>query len=78
MASSDVERRLAAILAADVVGFSRLVGIDEESTITRLAVLRESVMDPAVSKFGGRIFKTTGDGFLVEFASVVDAMRCAV
>lgn len=78
MASSDVERRLAAILAADVVGFSRLVGIDEESTIARLAALRQSVMNPTVSKFGGRIFKTTGDGFLVEFASVVDAMRCAV
>lgn len=78
MTSSDVERRLAAILAADVVGFSRLVGIDEESTIARLAALRKNVMDPAVSKFGGRIFKTTGDGFLVEFASVVDAMRCAV
>lgn len=78
MTSSDMERRLAAVLAADVVGFSRLVGIDEETTIARLAALRENVVDPAVSKFGGRIFKTTGDGFLIEFASVVDAMRCAV
>jgi adenylate cyclase len=73
-----VERRLAAILAADVVGFSRLVGVDEEGTIARLNVLRHQVIDPSIADHNGRIVKTTGDGVLVEFASVVDAVRSAV
>ncbi len=77
MTSPVVERRLAAILAADVVGYSRLVGIDEEGTIARLARLREEVIDPITAKYGGRLFKTTGDGIFIEFASIVDAMRCA-
>ena len=78
MASDPVERRLAAILAADVVGFSRLVGVDEEGTIARLNVLRREVIDPSIAGHNGRIVKTTGDGVLVEFASVVDAVRSAV
>ncbi|WP_167771452.1 adenylate/guanylate cyclase domain-containing protein [Bradyrhizobium niftali] len=73
-----VERRLAAILAADVAGYSRLTGADEEGTITRLRMLRKDVVDPAISTHHGHIVKTTGDGMLVEFASVVDAVRCAV
>ena len=78
MAKQKVDRRLAAILAADVVGYSRLVGADEEGTIARLKALREELIDPSVARHGGRIVKTTGDGFLVEFASVVDAVKCAV
>jgi len=71
-------RKLAAILAADVAGYSRLVGIDEEGTIVRLQMLRRDLVDPAIAKHHGRIFKTMGDGMLLEFASVVDAVRCAV
>jgi TolB-like protein/class 3 adenylate cyclase len=71
-------RKLATILAADVAGYSRLVGIDEEGTIARLQALRRELIDPTISTYHGRIFKTTGDGMLVEFASVVDAVRCAV
>jgi len=78
MASDPVERRLAAILAADVVGFSRLVGVDEEGTIARLNVLRREIIDPNIAAHHGRIVKTTGDGVLVEFPSVVDAVRSAV
>src|SRR6201981_3915811 len=74
----NVERRLAAILAADVVGYSRLIGIDEEGTIERLRVLRRELIDPAISNYRGRIVKTIGDGILIEFPSVVDAVRCAV
>jgi adenylate cyclase len=70
-------RRLAAILAADVVGFSRMMGADEEGTLTRLKRLRSEVVDPAIAESRGRIFKTTGDGVLVEFPSVVDAVQCA-
>jgi adenylate cyclase len=73
-----VERRLAAILAADVVGYSRLMGEDEESTLAALKTLRRELIDPKVKEHHGRIVKTTGDGLLVEFASVVDAVRCAV
>jgi adenylate cyclase len=73
-----VERRLAAILAADVAGYSRLMGADEEGTLTRLKSVRRSLVDPAITTHRGRIVKTTGDGMLVEFASVVDAVRCAV
>src|SRR5258707_10007420 len=72
-----VERRLAAILAADVAGYSRLMGADEEGTLARLKALRAEVIDPRIAEHNGRIVKTTGDGLLVEFASVVDAMRCA-
>ena len=70
-------RRLAAILAADVVGYSRLIGADEEGTLERLKALRRDVIDPRISQHHGRIVKTTGDGLLVEFSSVVDALRCA-
>jgi adenylate cyclase len=70
-------RRLAAILAADVVGYSRLMGADEEGTLERLKALRSELIDPNIAKHHGRIVKTTGDGLLVEFASVVDAVRCA-
>src|ERR671925_568990 len=71
-------RRLAAILAADVAGYSRLMGADEEGTLERLKALRRELVDPKVAEHHGRIVKTTGDGLLVEFASVVDAVRCAV
>ncbi len=75
--SACVERRLAAILAADVAGYSRLIGADEEGTLGRLRALRAEVIDPKIAEHRGRIVKTTGDGLLVEFASVVDALRCA-
>jgi adenylate cyclase len=71
-------RRLAAILAADVAGYSRLMGADEEGTLERLKALRHELVDPKIAEHRGRIVKTTGDGLLVEFASVVDAVRCAV
>ena len=71
-------RRLAAILAADVAGYSRLMGADEEGTLERLKALRRELSDPKIEEHHGRIVKTTGDGLLVEFASVVDAVRCAV
>src|ERR1700730_790678 len=71
-------RRLAAILAADVAGYSRLMGADEEGTHERLKALRRELVDPKIAEHHGRIVKTTGDGLLVEFASVVDAVRCAV
>jgi adenylate cyclase len=70
-------RRLAAILAADVAGYSRLMGADEEGTLERLKALRRELLDPKIVEHRGRIVKTTGDGLLVEFASVVDAVRCA-
>ena len=78
MAEEKVQRRLAAILAADVVGYSRLMGADEEGTLERLKALRHELVDPKIAEHRGRIVKTTGDGLLVEFASVVDAVRCAV
>ncbi len=71
-------RRLAAILAADVAGYSRLMERDEEGTLDRLKALRGELFDPKIAEHRGRIVKTTGDGLLVEFASVVDAVRCAV
>jgi adenylate cyclase len=71
-------RRLAAILAADVAGYSRLMGADEEGTHERLKALRRELLDPKIAEHHGRIVKTTGDGMLVEFPSVVDAVRCAV
>src|SRR5689334_14380305 len=71
-------RRLAAILAADVAGYSRLMGADEEGTLERLKAHRRELLDPKVAEHHGRIVKTTGDGVLVEFGSVVDAVRCAI
>ena len=71
-------RRLAAILAADVAGYSRLMGADEEGTLAALKALRRELFDPKIREHRGRIVKTTGDGLLTEFASVVDAVRCAV
>ena len=73
-----VERRLAAIVAADVAGYSRLMGEEEEGTHAALTALRREVSDPKIGEHRGRIVKTTGDGLLVEFASVIDAVRCAV
>ena len=78
LATERVERRLAAILAADVAGYSRLMGADEEGTLARLKALRRELADPKIKEHRGRIVKTTGDGLLLEFASVVDAVRCAV
>ena len=78
MTTGRVERRLAAILAADVAGYSRLMGIDEEGTLAALKDHRRAVVDPKIAEYRGRIVKTTGDGMLVEFVSVVDAVRCAV
>jgi adenylate cyclase len=78
MAEERVERRLAAILAADVAGYSRLMGIDEEGTLVDLKGHLRAVVNPKITEHRGRIVKTTGDGLLVEFASVVDAVRCAV
>ncbi|MBR0801569.1 tetratricopeptide repeat protein [Bradyrhizobium jicamae] len=78
MSNDRVRRRLAAVLAADVVGYSRLMGRDEEGTLARLKALRSTLVDPKIVERGGRIVKTTGDGMLVEFPSIVDALCCAV
>src|SRR6187399_1770188 len=72
------QRKLAAILAADVVGFSRLTGADEDRTLARLRALRSDLIDPTIAVHSGRVVKRTGDGALVEFRSVVDAVRCAI
>ena len=72
------KRRLAAILAADMVGYSQLMEADESGTITRQKAHRAELIDPGITQHNGRIVKTTGDGMLVEFASVVDAVKCAV
>jgi adenylate cyclase len=77
LSGEHVERRLAAILAADVAGSCRLIGIDEEGTLAQLKALRKTLFDPKIAQHHGRIVKNTGDGALVEFASVVDAVRCA-
>src|SRR6201984_1131351 len=71
-------RKLAAILAADVVGFSRLTGTDEDRTLARLRALRSDLIDPTIAVHNGRVVKRTGDGAIVEFRSVVDAVRCAI
>src|ERR1700678_1232364 len=71
-------RKIAAILAADVVGFSRMTSADEDGTLARLRALRSDLIDPAVAAHNGRVFKRTGDGALIEFRSVVDAVRCAI
>ena len=78
MSEGRVERRLAAVLAADVAGYSRLMGEDEEGALAALRAVRRELSDPKIAEHRGRIVKTTGDGLLVEFASVVDAVRCAV
>src|SRR5215212_9259560 len=72
------QRKLAAVVAADVVGYSRLMGKDEGGTLAALKAVRQEVVDPAIASHGGRIVKTTGDGLLLEFPSVVNAVRCAV
>jgi adenylate cyclase len=73
-----VQRRLAAIIAADMVGYSRLMAADETGTITRHKTLREMLIDPTVASHGGRVVKSTGDGFLIEFSSILHAVQCAV
>ena len=78
LTGENVQRRLTAILAADVAGYSRLMGVDEEGTLARLKAIRKGLVDPTIAKHRGRIVKTTGDGMLVEFASAVDAVRGAV
>ena len=78
MVEARIERRLAAILAADVAGYSRLMGVDEEGTLRQLKAHRRELVDPKITEHRGHIVKTTGDGMLVEFVSVVDAVRCAV
>ena len=78
MASARVERRLAAILAADVVGYSSLMERDEDRTLARLKAHRREFVEPLIAEYQGRVVKLMGDGALVEFASVVDAVRCAV
>src|SRR5271163_3372870 len=78
MAEGRLQRRLAAILSADVVGYSRLMGVDEAGTFSRLNALRRELIDPAISAHSGRVVKLMGDGALVEFASAVDAVTCAV
>ena len=78
MSEERVERRLAAILVADVAGYSRLMGEDEAGTLARLKALRRELIDPKIAEHKGRIVKTTGDGLLLEFPSVVEAVACAV
>jgi len=78
LSAERVERRLAAILAADVVGYSRLMERDEAGTLVRLKTLRRDLIDPKIAEHKGRIVKTTGDGILIEFPSVVEAVACAV
>jgi len=78
LASERVARRLTAVLAADVAGYSRLMGADEEGTLAQLKAHRRALMDPKIAEHRGRIVKTTGDGILIEFPSVVDAVRCAL
>ena len=78
MAEARIERRLAAILAADVVGYSRLMGADEPGTFERIRAHRKELFEPEIARHHGRIFKLMGDGLLAEFASVVDAVSCAV
>ena len=77
LASERVERRLAAILAADVVGYSRLIGADEAGTLAAFKTIKSELFDPTTAAHNGRLVKTTGDGFLVEFSSVVDALLSA-
>jgi adenylate cyclase len=78
MAEERLQRRLAAILSADVVGYSRLMGIDEAGTLARLKTVRRDLIDPKIDAHSGRIVKLMGDGVLVEFGSAVDAVTCAI
>jgi adenylate cyclase len=78
LSDEHLERRLAAILAADIAGYSSLMGADEEGTLAQLKHLRKTLIDPKIAEYRGRIVKTTGDGMLVEFSSAVDAVRYAV
>ena len=78
MAEERLQRRLAAILSADVVGYSRLMGLDEAGTLSRLNALRRELIDPAIAAHSGRVVKLMGDGALVEFASAVEAVTCAI
>src|ERR1700675_1632778 len=78
MPDDRVDRRLAAIFAGDIAGYSRLMSVDEEGTLRQLKTHRKELIDPKITENRGRIVKTTGDGILVEFVSVVDAVRCAV
>ena len=78
MASEEIERRLVAILMADVAGHSRLIGIDDEGTLTQLNAHHSELIEPKIEEYRGRIVRTTGDGLLVLFVSAVDALRCAV
>src|SRR5262245_23468001 len=78
MAEAPTHRRLAAILAADVVGYSRLMEADEAGTMTALKARRTGVLEPLTAKHQGRVFKVTGDGVLVEFGSAVNAVQCAI
>jgi Adenylate cyclase, family 3 (some proteins contain HAMP domain) len=78
MPEDRVDRRLAAIWAGDIAGYSRLMGVDEEGTLRQLKAHRKELVDPKITEHRGRIVKTTGDGMLVEHVSVVDAVRCAV
>ena len=78
MAEERLQRRLAAVLSADVVGYSRLMALDEAGTLSRLNALRRELIDPTIAAHSGRIVKLMGDGALVEFASAVDAVTCAI
>ena len=78
MADNPVERRLAAILAADVVGYSKMMGEDEAGTLSLVRALRDDLIEPKIAEHKGRLFKVMGDGFLAEFPSVVNAVACAV
>src|SRR5215469_6973982 len=78
MAEARIQRRLAAILSADVVGYSRLMGIDETGILARLKAVRRDIIDPLIATHSGRTVKLMGDGALVEFASAVDAVSCAI
>ena len=78
MHEARTQRRLAAILAADIVGYSKLIRADEEGTIARVRALRRELVDPKVAEYSGRVVKVMGDGILIEFPSAVDAVRAAV
>ena len=76
--AGEVNRRLAAIIAADIVGYSAMIGAEEATTLARVRALRTDLVEPEVTRHAGRLFKSTGDGFLIEFASAVQALRCAI
>lgn len=78
MAHERVTRKLAAIVAADMVGYSRLMGLDEAGTVSRQKACLDELINPKIKEYGGRLVKTTGDGLLIEFPSAVDAVLCAV